>query len=249
MTVKRLSIITTTRNSIDVIEAYLAGVETLDRGLFDWIVVDAASTDGTREHLEKHVDQFDWFCSEPDAGIYFGLNKAIARVSTEYYLVLGADDRPSPSLLQDVLPLLGDANALLLGAVRLVPSGRIKRPGRRSMRTWSWGKVISHHSVGTIIRTKLHETFGAYDTAYRVVADGAFLMRVLSSNERVIFTDTVFGEYFEGGVSAQQHIRSLCESFIVQVQGGSSLAFQLLLLNARLAKVMLARAVRSAWFN
>ena len=246
---KRLSIVTTTRNSIDVVEAYLAGVGALDRRLFDWIIVDAASTDGTREYLQEHANRFDWFISEPDPGIYFGLNKAIARVRTEYYVVLGADDRPSPSLINDVLPFLDDANALLLGAVRLVPSGRIKRPGRRSLRTWSWGKVISHHSVGTIIQTKLHERFGAYDTAYRVVADGAFLMRVLMSDEPVVFTDTVFGEYFEGGISAQQHLRSLCESFIVQVQGGSSLTFQLLLLNARLAKMMLVRVARSTWFN
>ena len=237
MAVKLITVITTTKNCIEFLPQYIASFATFDTSLFDWIVVDAGSTDGTREYLERFRQYFAWFTSETDDGFYFGLNKAIANVTTKYYVVFGADDRPSPSFLQNVLPLLNDSHAMVLGATRLLPSGSTKYPGYRWMHHWTWGRVISHHSVGTIIRTDLHATYGAYDSHYRVVADGAFIKRVLQSNEKVRFTRIVFGDYHEGGFSGQQGISSIWESFLVQADAGSNLLLQLALLSLRIIKV------------
>ncbi len=241
---KSLSIVTTTYNCIDVIDGYVQSVLALGAERFDWVVVDAGSTDGTAQALAKAAHLFSFHESAPDAGVYYGLNRAVAQVRTPYYLVLGADDRPSPSLLDDLAPWLSSGAALVLGAVRLMPGGTIKRPGARWLHPLAWGRVISHHSVGTVVRTDTHRIFGTYDTSYRVVADGAFLKRVLQSEERVVASDAVFGDYARGGVSDRLAFRSVVETFMFQVRAGSSLVLQLTLLGLRLAKMSLRGGLR-----
>lgn len=245
MPTPRLSIVTTTFNCIDALEGYVRSVSALGVGRFDWVVIDAGSTDGTAEFLAANAGLFSAYESAPDAGIYYGLNRALARVATSHYLVLGADDRLSPSLLDDLAAPLASGAALVLGAVRLVPSGAIKRPGARWLHAVAWGRVISHHSVGTVIRTNLHQAFGRYDTDYRVVADGAFLKRVLQSDERVATSEAVFGDYVAGGLSDRSAFRSVVETFMFQVRAGSSLLLQLPLLALRLMKMSLRGGLRA----
>ncbi len=241
---KQLTVVTTTFNCIDVIEGYVEAVSALGIGRFEWVVIDADSTDGTAEFLERIAHLFSFHQSAPDAGVYHGLNRGVAQVRTPYYLVLGADDRPVPSLLDEVEPLLQTGAALVLGAVRLMPGGAIKRPGPRWLHPVAWGRVISHHSVGTVIRTDAHETFGLYDTNYRVVADGAFLKRILQSDERITASGSIFGSYASGGISDRLAFRSVVETFMFQVGAGSNLFLQLTLLAMRLTKMSLLGGLR-----
>jgi glycosyltransferase involved in cell wall biosynthesis len=241
-----LSIVTTTFNCRTAIEGYVDAVGKLDRSQFDWIVVDAGSSDGTAEFLAQRAHLFDYHASEVDAGVYYGLNKAVARTRTAYYIVLGADDRPAPTLLDDLLPLLHDNPALVLGNVRLVPGGALKRPGPRWIHPVVWGRAVSHHSVGTVIRTDMHAKFGVYDTDFRVVADGLFLKRVLQSDEKIVISNAVFGDYALGGISDKSRFRSIVETFMLQISAGSNLLLQLMLLNARLLKLALLQTRRKS---
>jgi glycosyltransferase involved in cell wall biosynthesis len=242
----RLSIVTTTFNCMSVIDGYVQSVAALGSGRFDWVVIDAGSSDGTAEFLARHAHLFTFHESRPDAGVYYGLNRGVAQVKTPWYLVLGADDRLSPSLLDDLAPSLESGAALVLGGVRLSPAGTLKRPGPRWLHALAWGRVISHHSVGTVIRTDLHGAFGPYDTDYRVVADGAFLKRVLQSRERVVTSDAVFGDYAAGGLSDRLAFRSVVETFMFQVRAGSTLFLQLPLLALRLMKMALRGGLRGS---
>ena len=235
-TEKLITVVTTTRNCIDIIPAYFKAFVDLDRTLFDWILVDAASDDGTREYLAEHASLLTRYTSEPDRGTYFGLNKAVAQVATPYYVVFGADDRPSHDFFEKVLPLLRHKSGLVLGSTRLMPSGNVKPPGNRRWHHWTWGRVISHHSVGTVIRTDLHRVHGMYDTRYRVVADGDFLKKVLRAREPITMTEAVFGDYEQTGLSDQNELLGLWESFVVQVVNGSNFFLQLALLNLRLLR-------------
>ncbi len=236
MPVKQLSIITTTYNCARDVAPYFDAFAALDPSRFDWIVVDAASTDGTAEFLRERADRFSYFLSEADPGFYYGLNKAVARVETPYYMVFGADDRPSPTLLEDVQPLLASTPSLVLGAVRIMPGGHIKRAGPRWMHSIVWGRAVSHHSVGTIIRADVHERHGLYDTAYALVADGLLLKRLLRSSEPMLRTDIVFGDFMLGGMSSKQELRSMVETLLIQLSEGANPVVQLVLFNARMIK-------------
>ncbi len=231
-----LSIVTMTFNCANDIGGYLDSFLRLDRSKFEWIVIDAGSTDGTAEVLAAHRQHFSYFVSERDAGFYHGLNKALLHVKTNYYMVFGADDRPAPDLLEQVLPLLEHGAALVLGAVRLMPINRIKHVGPRWMHHFVWGRAVSHHSVGTAISMEAHARFGKYDTGYTLVADGLFLKRVLRSSSRVVRNRAVFGDFYLGGMSSKQELRSIAETFLLQVSEGSSPLLQLALFCGRILK-------------
>jgi glycosyltransferase involved in cell wall biosynthesis len=243
---KQLSIITTTYNCVGDIAPYFAAFAVLDATRFDWIVVDAASIDGTAQFLRERAERFAHFATEPDAGFYFGLNKAIASVKTPYYMVFGADDRPSPTLLDDALPLLATGPSLVLGGVRLMPGGGLKHAGPRWMHRIVWGRAVSHHSVGTIIKTDVHRRHGRYDTAYSLVADGLLLKRVLRSAEPIVRTNIVFGEFMLGGMSSKQELRSMVETLLLQLSEGANPFLQLALFNARVMKRYFIRMFKKA---
>ena len=236
MRVKPLSIVTATFNVVRHIEQYCQSVGQLDPEKFDWIVIDGNSTDGTAEYLEKQKERFSYYESAPDSGFYHALNKGIGRVTTPYYMVFGADDRPSSDLLEQVMPLLSENPALVLGAVRLMPPGRIKRPRHRRFHAIGWGQVVSHHSVGTVIRTNVHEKFGYYDTRFQLLADGLLLKRILASSERIVAVNSVFGEFQLGGMTSGDKMRSAVEAFLIQVKEGSNGLLQLFLLNLRVIR-------------
>jgi glycosyltransferase involved in cell wall biosynthesis len=224
---KKLSIVTMTYNCVGEIAGYMEGFSRLDRDQFDWIVLDAGSKDGTAAALEQHRAKFTHFVSEPDGGFYHGMNKALLQIKTPYYMVFGADDRPAPDLLEKVLPLLDGDAALVLGGVRLMPINRIKQAGPRWMHHLVWGRAVSHHSVGMAISMAAHARFGKYDTGYTLVADGLFLKRVLRSSSVIVRTSAIFGDFRLGGMSSQQDLRSIAETFLLQVSEGSNVLLQL----------------------
>src|ERR1017187_4272050 len=67
-----------------------------------WQVKDSgACPDTAAWGVAMPADHFG-FDNTPDAGIYDALNRAIARVETEYYLVVGSDDRVFGDVLLEV---------------------------------------------------------------------------------------------------------------------------------------------------
>lgn len=244
MTQRQVTIVTTTYNCISDIEGYYKAFMALDGTLFDWIIIDAGSTDGTSQYLAERAERFSYYLSEADAGFYFGLNKAVEQVKTPYYMVFGADDRPAPDLLDAVLPKLAKAPALVLGAVRLMPTGVVKVPGPRWWHPWVWGRAISHHSVGTVIQRSSHQLYGLYDTKYSLVADGLFLKRILRSNAYIERTDSIFGDFLLGGMSSKYALRSIAETFLLQMEEGGNGLIQLGLFCLRVAKHLLLGMVK-----
>ena len=68
------------------------------------IVVDAGSTDGTLEVVERYRGRIAVLVSEPDRGIYDGMNKGIGLATGDVVGILNADDRYSdPLVLRDVM--------------------------------------------------------------------------------------------------------------------------------------------------
>lgn len=231
---KLLTIITTTYNAAEHIQEYLVAFKKLDHSKFDWIVVDAASNDGTLEVLNRNKSIFNYFISEKDEGFYYGLNKAITATKTPYYLVFGADDTPSENILELILPRLAKNPCLLLGAVYLDNANKIKRPKPIWKKYLSWGHVISHHSVGTVIAKSMHDKYGLYDTKYKIFADGAFLMNVLDNEINIEKTNEVFGCFASGGISDNTSLETIIELFKIQILSEKNKLIQVLLLLKRL---------------
>ncbi len=58
----------------------------------EYVVIDGASTDGTKEFLDSVRGVLSYYVSEPDGGIYAAMNKALRMASGEIIYFLNAND-------------------------------------------------------------------------------------------------------------------------------------------------------------
>ena len=84
----RISIITVTRNAAAYLEKCIQSVASQTYPACEYIIIDGASTDGTRAIVERHRAHIAQFVSEPDDGLYHAMNKGIARATGNYLLFL-----------------------------------------------------------------------------------------------------------------------------------------------------------------
>ena len=59
---------------------------------FEYIVIDGGSTDGSVDVLKDYDAQIDYWVSEPDGGIYQGMNKGIKKATGEYLNFMNSGD-------------------------------------------------------------------------------------------------------------------------------------------------------------
>jgi len=87
-----LSIITVNLNDVEGLKKTMTSVLEQTWQEFEYIVIDGGSTDGSKEYIESFSDKISVWVSEPDAGIYNGMNKGIKVANGEYLLFLNSGD-------------------------------------------------------------------------------------------------------------------------------------------------------------
>lgn len=60
---------------------------------YEFIVIDGGSTDGSADIIKEYNTQIDYWVSEPDGGIYQGMNKGIRKATGEYLNFMNSGDR------------------------------------------------------------------------------------------------------------------------------------------------------------
>lgn len=59
---------------------------------FEFIVIDGGSTDGSMDVLQEYEAKINYWVSEPDGGIYQGMNKGIKKATGEYLNFMNSGD-------------------------------------------------------------------------------------------------------------------------------------------------------------
>ena len=101
---RAFTIITANYNSGDKLLQTFDSVAGQDLDV-EYIVVDGASTDGSREiaqSLKPNGKMFIRVISEPDKGIYEAMNKGVRLAAGRYLYFLGAGDTLLPGVLEEV---------------------------------------------------------------------------------------------------------------------------------------------------
>jgi glycosyltransferase involved in cell wall biosynthesis len=229
-----ISIITVTFNAASALPTLLESLRAqVDRD-FEWVVMDAASTDGTVDILQAAGDVLWAWRSEPDFGIYDAMNKALRLASGEYYLVCGADDRLAPTAVADYREAIRKTSADVISACAETDAG-IRRPGLGQ--SWRYGHAafVSYHSVGTLIRRSLHERFGYYSRRFPIAADQYFLKQVcMAPTVKFVTADFVAGHYSLEGMSGCDIPGTMSEFFRIQLETERYAAAQVILYGLRM---------------
>jgi glycosyltransferase involved in cell wall biosynthesis len=214
-----LSVITATFNAVEVLPQLLASLRAQTDLDFEWVVMDAVSTDGTVGILEGVNDLRLVYRSEPDFGIYDALNKAISLCSGEYYLVVGADDILASDAVANYKLWAAKSKADIVTASIEHGAFVTKAPAGSS---WLRGQMafVTSHAVGSVYKRLLHDQpgVGFYSRLYPIAADQLFILRAVRQGASIYVADFCAGRFGEGGVSSTDTLGTLTEFFRVQMQ-------------------------------
>lgn len=179
----------------------------------DWlsretIVIDGASTDGTRELLQENLrtGKVSEFVSEPDRGLYDAWNKALRRCRGDWVCFLGCDDRfHDARALRHLIEAQVPGVRVFYGRVRVITSKGVVgavhgRPWAEARAAFLAGTMIPH--PGTLHHRSLFEEHGLFDESYRIAGDYEMLLRELPGRDAV-FVDRVVVDMSFGGISGR----------------------------------------------
>lgn len=150
---------------------------------YEWIVIDGGSTDGSKELIEQYRDNFAYWCSEPDKGVYNAMNKGIIHANGEYLLFLNSGDcLYEKDILQKIIDLHSEAD-IISGQVERMDNHELLRQYNQNLWLQLYIDTLSHQ--GTFIRRKLYDNH-LYDEQLKIVSDWKFwLETIIIENVRV----------------------------------------------------------------
>lgn len=190
----RFTVVTITRNNLGGLKKTAASLAEEDRALFDWVVIDGASADGTMDYLKTMPAS--WI-SEPDRGIYDAMNKGIDRAAGDYLLFLNAGDvLAAPGTLGKLAQLIAGEDFIYGDSIE---SGHV-RPAR-SHRRILWG-LITHHQAMLYRRDSIGSL--RYDTRYKIAGDYKFTLEFLKRARSALYCPFPVCIFEPGGVSQIQ---------------------------------------------
>ena len=176
----KLSIITVCYNNLEGLKrTYKSIVVQTVRKEFEWIIIDGNSSDGTKEFLQEHDNEIDYWSSEPDSGIYNAMNKGVKHSKGEYCLFINSGDLLyKPTAIAQSISYLDDGTDIISGnLITYNPINLTKVeyvvPERLTLYDL-YTSYIPHPS--TFIRThnlKEHP----YDENYKIVSDWIFFCK------------------------------------------------------------------------
>lgn len=88
----KVSIITINYNNRDGLEKTVRSVISQNPSLYEYIIIDGGSTDGSVDVIKKFACYITYWVSEKDRGIYHAMNKGIEAGKGDYYNFLNSGD-------------------------------------------------------------------------------------------------------------------------------------------------------------
>ncbi|MBL8288068.1 MAG: glycosyltransferase [Rubrivivax sp.] len=205
-----VSYVTVVRNARRTLERTLASVRGQQWDAVEHIVVDGLSDDGTRDIIEAHAAQIDYYVSEPDAGLYDALNKALSQVRGDLVCVLNADDWLTPdaaalaarALVRCARSEAASQPVLILTSAWLHDQRRRKLwlPAALDAGSWLRCPKICHN--GVYATPAAIALAGPYDTRLRIVADTRWLCGAFDAGVRTVYCAAPTVHYVSGGLSS-----------------------------------------------
>lgn len=221
----RLSIITITYNNLVGLRKTADSVLEQTMSDFEWVIIDGASTDGTKEYLDAMAannvaDNLPTYklanlqiVSERDTGIYNAMNKGIRLAKGEYIQILNAGDYlAAADVTERMLNALTEQTAktgqpidILYGNMLKV-DGKGKLIGKSGYTEYSLRQFYSstlNHDCAYIRRALFDDDhYGLYDENLRIVSDWKWYLQAIGLGKvRPVYADIDVTIFDGGGIS------------------------------------------------
>ena len=193
----KLSIITVNFNNASGLERTIQSVISQTFKDYEFIIIDGGSADNSVNIIHKYEQKIDYWVSEPDGGIYQGMNKGLRQAKGDYVNFMNSGDCfYSNSVLERIFSLDTDAD-IITGTHVGSPHPNIGKDGI-SLYTLCTGAV--DHQASFIKRDIALRH--PYDEKYRIVSDWKFFIEALViDNCSFFYTETIVVDVDMTGIS------------------------------------------------
>jgi len=202
----KVSIITVVYNNKKTIKNAIESVLSQTYKNIEYIIIDGASIDGTVEIIKSYGNKIDKFISEPDKGIYDGLNKGINLASGDIIGFLHSDDvYTNDEVVKKVVEVFEKYNCdgvygdLVYVSKRSDKVIRYWKSGEFSIYKLKKGWMPPHPTL--FLKREIYEKYGLFDLSFKIAADYDFMLRVLKDNLKLSYIPEVLYKMRIGGES------------------------------------------------
>lgn len=189
----KFSIITVCFNNRAGLEKTIKSVICQTYKDYEFIIIDGGSEDGTRELLEQYDDHIDFWCSEPDKGIYNAMNKGVTHAHGDYVIFMNSGDF---FFNNDVLKKIAqiDTNAdIIAGNVKRIGSEKPLHPHLKSIFEQLYHNTLNHQ--GSFINRNLLIEHPYEEEALKIVSDWKFWIETIIINNATLYRTDLFVAY------------------------------------------------------
>ena len=168
-----VSVVMTVLNRESVFEKALCSVLQQTYKNIETVIVDGNSTDGTLDIILKYSDVIDIAISEPDTGIYDGMNKGLGLATGDYIIFLNSDDWYLPHCIEELVSvkMTNDCDFVCALAVETNEYGE----KIRNIPMMPYGDNVRlrmplrHETM--LVPREVYKKSGNYDQSYKIIAD------------------------------------------------------------------------------
>ena len=202
----KYSIITVNYNNKEGLRKTIESVIHQTFSDFEFIVIDGGSTDGSVEVLKEYDAQIDYWVSEPDGGIYQGMNKGIKKAIGDYLNFMNSGDCfYATDILEKVSHYNSKADFIVGKDYHYNTETRQGHASIQPPRTTMihfFVATLDHQS--TFVKRELFKD-SLYDESHRLVSDWIFYTeKIVKEQKQVQFIPDIICRREEGGLSEQQ---------------------------------------------
>jgi glycosyltransferase involved in cell wall biosynthesis len=190
----RISIVTISYNQGSFIEETIQSVLNQKGVDLEYIVIDAGSTDNSREIINKYSDRIQKIVFEPDKGPGDGLNKGFAQATGDIYGYLNADDILLPGALKEVCDYFSrnrDLDVVSGHCFIIDEKGKTllrKFSNRLTHTTFSNKRYTIGYSIlvqqSTFFTRELFQKVGGFDNSFRLMWDAALTVDFIKAKAK-----------------------------------------------------------------
>ena len=207
-----VSIITVVFNGESELEATIKSVIEQSYKNIEYIIIDGASSDKTLDIIHQYESQIDYWCSEPDGGIYDAMNKGIKAAQGQIIGLINCGDSYLENTISAIVNIY---NQHIQEYPFLVITGAMYRFDREKNYQFkieksqklmdakiNRGMPINHPA--TFITKATYDKLGLFNTKYRICGDYDLIFRLYHNYlVKFIFTEQVITNMKLGGISEQ----------------------------------------------
>jgi len=210
----KISVITVCFNAEQYIEQTIQSVIGQKGCEFEYIIIDGASADKTKQIIQRYESQLTHWVSEPDQGIADAMNKGGNLATGEYLLFLHADDYlADEEVLAKAIGCMQVDSDIHAFNVLFKTKDKEMLKSTKSFGIRTYFKTPVMHQ-GAFCKKTLFEQLGGFNTGFKIAMDYDFFYKAFLHNVKMnIHTDLVVSVMRDTGVSSRQDWTSLKQRF------------------------------------